>query len=233
MKYIYISLLLIIISSVSSVDVDIYYSETNQISTNSYQDLSGLKAECPNYGAMKNFKVIVNNAQIGYQMICYSSKIPGTEYDESVLKTAISSSSLKLGTTGKSLELLTSFKIECPVDFAINSFSINVDGTNTIVYFTCVNVKPTTETKDFQLSTESISTTDLNSYDALTKITCGSSESESEELRGVALRGFQLITSKNIVSYKYDTLTLKNVENLKKKYIAASSALRDNNTQKN
>lgn len=231
MKLKFFIIILFLFSFIYSVSVTTHQSEKASIRTNSFLDLSGIKAECPYKGAMKNFKVIIDGEKVYYDFVCYSSQIEGSEYDYSVLKTGISSGSMTLSSVDKKLTALSQFKVLCKVDYAVNSFLITVTDKITLTY-SCVNVKPITETNELTLSTTSASVSAIDTLEGLTKITVGSQTAESSDMKGVPLRGFQLVVSGNNVSYNYGTLTLKNVESLKSNYLSASAAFRNNNNQK-
>lgn len=231
MKFQYLIIVFLFVS-VYSVAVKSYQSEKAPKTTNTFADLSGIKAECPNKGAMKNFKVVDDGSNVYYDMVCYSSDVEGTEYDNSVLKTGFGTYSMAIsGTTKKDLTILANFKVLCPVDYAVNSFWITYTDKITLTY-TCINTKPITETNGLTLTTNTASVTSVGTLEGLTKLTAGYQLAETDEIKGVALRGFQLVVSGNTVSYKYGTLTLKNVESLKAKYLASSAAYRSNNNQK-
>lgn len=223
MKYQNIILFLFLITQINSVDVDVYTTEMVTRTTKTYKDIYGLKVECPNYGAMKNFKVIFDGTtKVGFEYICYSSKYAVTEYDESILKTATFKKTITKTSSDTTYAAL-GFEVLCPVDYAINSFTL-IEGPG--VLYLCVNTKPSSETKGLTVSTSKVASSNIN------QLTVGSVQAETETFKGAPLRGFQLVKDGSNFYFKYGYLTLKDVEKMKKEYLASSLKLREDNTQK-
>lgn len=228
---------LALLSLVESVTVKEFKTPTHKVDGPSMKELNGLRVECPNYGALKNFKITETNGEIGIVYNCYSPDAEKEE-DEAVIKTRIyrTKSNIDCGPVCAKWTEIENWPIKCDVDYALNTWEIYFKDNKVEVYYICVDVKPEKETKIDQVT--SLTNAGDVSYKYLVGTTCGSVEQESATNRGEALRGFHLKVDnydprKPKVGYEYGTITFKNVEKMKKEYLAKSMSFRENNTQKN
>ena len=63
--------------------------ETRSPSSNSFNDLIGVRVECPYRGALKNFAIKANSTFVWYDFSCYSSLTSANEFEESFFKDII------------------------------------------------------------------------------------------------------------------------------------------------
>ena len=223
----------------SVVNYKSYKSDTKSLSTKSYLDLIGLNLVCPSKGALKNFAVRTDNSNVWYEFGCYSSLTDSNEFDESILKGLYltQSATFKYKSTD-SLESLTKVDFKCPVDYALNRFTLTTDSNSyLVVEYGCVGVKSSEQTKDNTIASGT-SEGAPSSVSTLSGLNCGDNTIESEEIPGTPLRGFKLTltsTSNGNVKaqYKYSYHKLRSIENEKKEWASKTAALRNANTQKN
>lgn len=236
--FLLISILLIIeVSSV--VNFKEYKSDEKTISSNSYYDLFDLEVSCQNKGAIKNFAIKTNAGKIYYDFSCYSSLTESNEYDESILKGLYFSSTqtFKYPIT-ESIESLGKVNILCPVDYALNKFSLGKNSNNyLIVEYGCVGVKSSKQTKSNTITSGATLQGAATSLQALSGLSCGDNTIETNEIPGTPLRGFRfdvvISGSTAKLKYYYSFHQLRSIENEKKAWASKTKALRDNNTQKN
>lgn len=233
MKTKYFIVFSFLFSFIYSVSVTFHQSEKYLKTKNPLDAILGLKVECPNKGVMKNFKLLDDGQFIYYNFVCYSSKSERPEEDDySVLKTLMTRSTNPQILENTELSQMTKFKVLCPLDSALNSFWFEIKDGNTILYSICVNVKPLTESKDLPLTTLKATVSSLSTLEGLIGITVGEQVEESSDVKGIALRGFQLVVSGNDVWFNYGTVTLKDMESIRNKYLSAITAYKNNNNQK-
>ena len=73
--------------SSSVVNQKEYASDTSNPSSKRFNDLIGVKVECPYRGALKSFAIKANSTFVWYDFSWYSSLTSANEFDESILKT--------------------------------------------------------------------------------------------------------------------------------------------------
>lgn len=214
------------------------YTSQKKSSSNSYKDLLDISVECPHYGVLKNFAVNIESNQVWYDFSCYSSFSDANENDESVIKGLDFSNSqtFKYAMTD-SIDSLGKIDFICPVDFALNKFTLTKNSNNYIVAeYKCMGVKSSSQTKANTIHTEP-QDGDANSLKALVGLRCGNTTPESDELPGNALKGFKFIVSnssgKTKVEYAYSIQTLRSIKDERTLWGQKSKTLRDSNTQKN
>lgn len=215
----------------------VYFKEHQSVKktyTKSYKDLLGLEVLCPYSGVLKNFRVDYDGSNVWYDFSCYSSYSDANENDESVIKGSGSDLSKTFKTTlTDSISSLGSLDVVCPVDYALNKFTLTNNGnSNLVVEYNCVGVKSSSQTKANTLTTESQSG-DGQSLDAMKGLICGDTTAETEEAPGTALKGFKIIISGNKVQYGYSTHKLRSIEKERLAWGEKATALRNSNTQKN
>ena len=213
------------------------HSTAKKSYSGSYKDLLDISVECPYSGVLKNFAVQTESNQVWVDFSCYSSFSAANENDESVIKGLDSSDSktFKYAITD-SIESLGKVDVICPVDFALNKFTISKNSNNYLVVdYKCVGVKSSSQTKANTLNSEP-QEGDAKTLEPLNKLRCGDTTPESDELPGNALKGFKFIVSnsgKTKVQYAYSIHTLRNIKDERTLWGQKSKTLRDSNTQKN
>lgn len=241
MKNLFILCLLIsiIIEISSAVNFKEYKSEEKDITSNNIQDLLDIELMCANKGALKNFAIRTNSGKIYYDFGCYSSLTSSSENDESILKDLYFSTTttLKFKVTD-TIESLGKVNVLCPVDYALNKFTITKDANDFIqVEYGCVGVKSSSQTKSNTISGSSTSQGSYNTLESLSGLTCGDNTIETDEVPGTPLRGFKfniVISGTNAKSsFLYSFHKLRSIGKEKKAWASKTQKLRDNNTQKN
>lgn len=228
----------LIIEVSSVVNYKPYTSDKQSLSTKSYLDLIGLELKCPYNGALKNFEVRTDGSSVWYEFGCYSSLTSSNEFDESILKGLYltQTATFKYKSTD-SLESLTKVDFKCPVDYALNKFSLTKDSNSyLVVNYGCVGVKSSSQTKENTVASGTSEGLALE-VATLSGLKCGDNTIETEEIPGTPLRGFKLAlssTSNGVkAQYLYSFHKLRSIENEKKEWASKTAALRNANTQKN
>ena len=183
----------LIIQVASVVNYKEYSSETRSPSSKSFNDLIGVKVECPYRGALKNFAIKANSTFVWYDFSCYSSLTSANEFDESILKSLYYTDRVVVRKSiTQSVDYLKDLNILCPVDYALSSFELVREDSFLAADYACVGVKTAkqdklnTKTNDYQGSG------DARSLEILNGLTCGDTTPESEEFPGTPLRGFKV-----------------------------------------
>lgn len=228
----------LIIEVSSVINYKEYTSDKQSLSTKSYLDLIGLELKCLNNGALKNFEVRTDGSSVWYEFGCYSSLTSSNEFDESILKGLYltQTATFKYKSTD-SLESLTKVDFKCPVDYALNKFSLTKDSNSyLVVNYGCVGVKSSSQTKENTVASGTSEGLALE-VATLSGLKCGDNTIETEEIPGTPLRGFKLTlssTSNGVkAQYLYSFHKLRSIENEKKEWASKTAALRNANTQKN
>ena len=214
-------------------------SDAKPISGNNFNDILGIKVECPFRGAIKNFAIKANSTFVWYDFSCYSSLTNANEFDESILKTVYYTNQVTIRKSiTQSVDYLKDLNILCPVDYALSYFKLSRDNSYLTADYGCVGVKSSKQDKTNSIRNEYIGTGNAKSIEILNKITCGSIESETEEYPGNPLRGFKVDVSFSAngdakVQYLYSTQQLRSIENEKKSWAKKMESLRKSNTQAN
>lgn len=216
-----------------------YSTEKKTISSNSYYDLLDVEVKCPSKGAMKNFAIKKDSSKVWYDFSCYSSLTDANEYDESILKDLYKTEkeTFKYKSSQYTISLAR-VNFECPVDYALNSFTLTKDSSSYLVMeYGCIGVKTKEQTKDNTILSDSIEG-ESKSLTPLAGLNCGDKTIETEDTPGTPLRGFKFIVTNlsngNVkVQYGYSYHKLRSIEKEKKTWASRTEALRNSNTQKN
>ena len=234
----YIILFIQLLLQISCVYFLEHTSSKKSLSTKSYKDLLDISVECPYSGVLKNFAVQTDASQVWFEFSCYSSFSAANENDESVIKGLDTTDSQTFKyTMTDSLESLGKVDVICPVDFALNKFTLTKNSNNYIVVeYKCVGVKSSSQTKANTLYNDP-QEGDPKTLDALKGLRCGNTTPESDELPGNALKGFKFIVSNSSgkvkVQYGYSIYRLRSIKDERTLWGQKSKSLRDSNTQKN
>ena len=228
------AIILLITGVFSAVDQDAYTSSSQTVSAGTVLDLAYLEAKCPNSGAMKSFKVLLESGSVKYSYVCYSAKTSKTEYDESVLKDLVISKTTSAVSCNANLGSLSGLTVKCPVDYAINSFQLVTDSSKTQCSFSynCVGIKP--KLVGILKGSSEKQTADVSKLSSLSDVTCGPTSIESESETGFPLNWFKIESdSSSYFQYSFGYQKLRNIKTFKDGTLESTAALRNNNDQKN
>ena len=229
----------LIIQVASVVNYKEYSSDTRSPSSKSFNDLLGVKVECPYRGALKNFAIKANSTFVWYDFSCYSSLTNANEFDESILKTLYYTNRVVVRKTlTQSVDYLKDLNILCPVDYALSNFVLVKEDNYLAADYACVGVKTAKQDKTNTKTNDYQSSGDARSLEILNGLTCGDTTPESEEFPGTPLRGFKVDVGYSTngdakVKYVYSSHSLRSIENEKKSWAKKMESLRKSNTQAN
>ena len=230
----------LIIQVASVVNYKEYSSVVKPNSSNTFNDLLGIKVECAHRGAMKNFAVESNSTYVWYDYSCYSSITNANEFDESILKTVYYTNRVVVRKSiTQSVDYLRDVNVLCPVDYALSGFTLSRTDENFLaVDYSCVGVKTSKQTKSNSATNDQRATGNAKSIEILNDLVCGDTTIESEEVPGTPLRGFKVDVQFSAngdakVQYLFSMHSLRSIEKEKIYWTKQMESLRKSNTQAN